>query len=408
MSLYGYERETTPNLEALADDAVVFDAFFNAGGGTLKSHASLFTSLYPKVHRVTTRHRLDERHQTLSEVLRSNGYLTAAFVDAVWLRRKYGFAQGFDSFDQRGGNLVRILPEALRWLDDHADEPFFLFLHTFDVHSASTRLPYQSPDGFNDAFTADYDGEFSGCIGELCASALLGHANRRVDRDGASLLDIFLPEELEYITGLYDGGISYVDRELGKLVSALKNRRLYDDTLLIVLADHGEELADHGRMLHGNPYDEYVRIPLLIKFPHSRHAGQRIDSLSSMVDVVPTLLDELGFAPEADLQGHSLLPLIETGEAVREYVFSHEGAIRSQRWKLIASRRELFDLASDPKEQNNVFELHPDAVAELLKRHAEFDRANTEALRSKRAFTPQAAGLTPQEKVQLETLGYSP
>ena len=111
MSLYGYERETTPNLEALADDAVVFDAFFNAGGGTLKSHASLFTSLYPKVHRVTTRHRLDERHQTLAEVLRSNGYFTAAFVDAVWLRRKYGFAQGFDSFDQRGGNLVRILPE---------------------------------------------------------------------------------------------------------------------------------------------------------------------------------------------------------------------------------------------------------------------------------------------------------
>jgi arylsulfatase A-like enzyme len=406
MSLYGYERETTPHLEALARDAVVFEAFFNAGGGTLKSHASLFTSLFPKVHGVEPRRALGEAHRTLAEVLRSNGYATAAFTDIVWLRRKYGFAQGFDFYDQQGGNLVRILPEAVRWLSERAEEPFFLFLHTFDVHSSTRRLPYDSPEGFNEVFTAGYDGGFSGCIGGRCASELLSHINRRIGRGRVSLADVFGPEELAYIAGLYDGGVLYVDRELGKLVEALERLGLYDDTLLVVLADHGEEIGDHGRMLHGNPYEEFVRIPLLIKFPRSRHAGRRINALASMVDVMPTLLDALGIPPEAGMQGRSLLSLAETGRPVREYVTSHGDSIRNRRWKLVASRGELFDLANDPAERNNVFDAHPETVAELTKLWREVERKNAEALRARRVSAPRADELSAQEKAQLESLGY--
>jgi len=177
MSLYGYARPTTPNLEALAREAVVFDAFFNAGGGTPPSHASLFTSLYPQVHGVDRDTPLAGHETTLAELLHARGYKTAGFTDTVWLTSKFGFAQGFQTYDDRGGGLARILPRANRWLEQWREHgqgaPFFLFVHLFDVHSAADRLPYDSPDGFNERFTEGYAGSFDGCIDGRCASRLL-------------------------------------------------------------------------------------------------------------------------------------------------------------------------------------------------------------------------------------------
>jgi arylsulfatase A-like enzyme len=415
MSLYGHPHRTTPNLEALAREAVVFDAFFNAGGGTLKSHASLFTSLYPEVHGVNPKRALADDFRTLAEVLRARGYATAAFVDVAWLGRKYGFDQGFDHYDEQGGRLERILPEAIGWLGERARaraegraEPFFLFLHTFDVHSGFKRLPYDAPEDFNEVFTRGYQGEFDGCRKRRCASALLKHVNAQIDAGQIALEDVFTNAELEYIAGLYDGGVLYVDRELGKLVQTLRQTGLYDSTLLVVLSDHGEELGEHGRMLHGNPYEEFVRIPLLMKFPGSRHAGIRVSGLGSMVDVMPTLLDEFGLTPQPGMQGRSLLPLIESGLPVRSHVYSHDGSVRDERWKLIASRRELFDLERDPAERRNLYHLHPEIVSRLAAERDEGDRHDSVA----RERLPRAAGptlepdLTPEERSRLRSLGY--
>jgi arylsulfatase A-like enzyme len=127
-----------------------------------------------------------------------------------------------------------------------------------------------------------------------------------------------------------------------------------------------------------------------------------------MVDVMPTVLDALGIPPEAGMQGRSLLPLLETGRPAREFVSSHEGAIRNRRWKLIAARGELFDLASDPAEQHNVFDAHPEIAAELLELRRKVERENAEARRTRRDSAPRAPELSPEEKARLERLGYVP
>ena len=303
---------------------------------------------------------------------------------------------------------MTIIPKLRRWLSDTAREPFFLFLHAFDVHSKNGRLPYDSPDGFNEFFTADYQGSFDGCIGQRCASQLLLHINREVEAERAEIGGFLSDEDLAYIGGLYDGGVRYVDREIVRFVELLHETGLYDPTLLVVLADHGEELGEHGKVLHGNPYEEFVRIPLLMKLPGSRHAGRRIGGLASMLDVMPTLLDLLGVPATSELQGISLRPEIETGETARAFVATHGASIRSPRWKLVTSTRELFDLVSDPRELENLFDARPEVIERLSALREEVDRDNAR-YRERLGALPKArdpVSLSPHERERLRDLGY--
>jgi arylsulfatase A-like enzyme len=405
MSLYGYERDTTPGLEALAREAVVFDEFFNAGGATLLSHATLFTSLYPGAHGVDNRTPIRRSERTLAEVLHARGYRTAGFSDVVWLTRKYGFAQGFDHYDDAGGNLAGILPRVDRWLERRGDEPFFLFLHLFDVHSSHGRLPYDSPEGANERYTRDYLGMFDGCRGGLCATLYLADIQRRIRHGETTLGDELPAEDLAYIVGLYDGGIRYVDDHLAAWFEQLRRKGLWENTLLVVLSDHGEEFGEHGNVLHGHgtAYEEFVHIPLLLKLPGSRHGGHRVGGLASMIDVMPTVLDVLGIDPPVRAQGRSLLPLIEAGEPLREHLGVTD-AVRSDRWKLVESRPELYDLAADPAERENRYEGHPEVVAELEAVRREIERSNEAA---KPGGAPAGATpLSPEEKERLRALGY--
>ncbi len=416
LSVYGYERPTSPRLERLAAEAVVFERFFHSGGGTLASHMSMLTSLHPMTHGVRGRSggraiqggslRLHDDRVTLAEQLSQAGYATAAFVDSGWMRGRFGFDQGFDLYDDRGGHFARILPEAVAWLE-RGQRPFFLFLHTYDVHSEQRKLPYDCPGDYAHRYVESRP-DFDGCRRGLCASRLLGRVARGVAQGRSSLDDWLSPEELAYVRDLYDGCINYADDALGSFLLWLDNEDLFDETLVVVTSDHGEQFGEHGSVLHGRGYEETVRIPLVMKLPHSAFAGRRVDPLAAMVDLMPTLLEilELPVPPEA--QGRSLLPAIEANRPVRDdlHIFS---VLRTDRYKYFAEERRLFDLRADPAERHNLFAERPELARRLESRVAEGlaedERRARRDLRS--AGETEAPGLDEEERRQLEALGYA-
>lgn len=414
LSLYGYDRPTSPYLETLAADGVVFDQHVNTGGGTLPVHMSMMTSLPPAVHNVLPKNErvLEEERVTLAETLAENGFVTGGFTDGGWMRGKFGFSQGFDSFYDKGGRLEKILPKALEWVETERDQRFYLFLHTYDVHSEWKSHPYSCPEGYSLRYDPDYTGEFDGCIGERCASRLFLWLNEQIIADPEFDVGEYLTEEdLRHQVARYDGCINYVDDKLEVLVRRLRELGLYDRTMIIVTSDHGEEFLDHGRLLHQNrPFEEMIRVPLIIKFPYSRFAGTRVEHLASTIDLMPTVLDVMGIPVPSQAMGESLLPTLTEDRPVRRAVHVNR-TIRTQRWKLLASREggDLFDLPNDPSESQNLSESEAELAARM---GAESERVMGEY---KRLFEDFQEGvisgetkveLTPEEIENLRALGY--
>jgi arylsulfatase A-like enzyme len=408
LGLYGYDRPTSPFLEELAGDGVVFETFVHNGGSTLPSHMTMMTSLHPEVHGVESSagRILDPAEVTLAEALRSAGLTTAAFVDAGWMKGRFGFQQGFDLYDDRGGRLSAMLPRALDWLERKRDRRFFLFLHTYDVHSQWDRLPYDCPAEFRDLYTEGLEVDFDGCRDGVCASRRLALWNSELTAGELEIAE--LASEIEYMRALYDGCINYVDSQLESLVEGLRSLGLYDRTLIVVTSDHGEEFGDHGYFLHAErAYEEIARIPLVMKLPESAVRGIRLPYLAAMVDLQPTILDVLGLPATPRAQGRSLLPVIDGPEEARTEVHL-EASVRTRRWKLLGEVRQLYDLEDDPGETRNLFSEEKDVAYRLAALLEELERRNGELL----AGRPEAGGepgdlaITPEEKRQLEALGY--
>ncbi len=356
LSAYGYGRETSPQLDALAADGVLFEDFIVTGGGTLPSHLSMLTSLFPATHGVTPRNgrSLHPGRTTLAEALYGAGFATAAFTDGGWVRGKFGFFQGFEVFDEEGGRLATIRPKVEAWLEENADRRFFLFVHTYDVHSEWDRLPYDCPAPYRDRWAAPYRGDFDGCREGKCASTLLAWANSRIAAGELEAEDLFTDREIDYMSALYDGCIRYTDAEVGKLLDKLRRLGLYDRSLIVVTSDHGEEFAERGRFMHFKAgYEEFVRVPLILKLPGSRYRGLRVPHLAAMVDLMPTVLDAAGVAAGDEVQGRSLLPAIERNLPVRQAVHIHN-VLRTERWKYFLEGNRLYDLDADPGETRNV------------------------------------------------------
>lgn len=407
---YGYDRDTTPNLDSFAKDAVLFERAFTSGGGTLPAHMTLLTGLPPGVHGVTARSDavLPKGRVTLAEALGDAGYRTAGFTGAGYVRRQWGFHQGFDRFDDEGRGFEQILPKALRWLDRPDPRPPFLFLHTLDIHSDWDQLPYDAPAPYRDRWVADdYSGSFDGCRDGLCASKLLAEMNQRARRGEIDLASYFTPEEVDYMRDLYDGGIAYTDARFGELMAALRERGLYDDALIVVVSDHGEEFLEHGLMLHEQIYDEIVRIPLLVKLPNDAHAGERVDALTAMMDVMPTVLEVVGTAKPAGVVGASLLPIVEGQSPGRSFVYlwGIPEKLRTREWSLLrgeGAAPELYDLLRDPGEKTNVAATRP-AVVHALSRQLDAIKLSQTPPEPK---PKPKADLSPEVVDQLEALGY--
>jgi choline-sulfatase len=362
---YGYMSASMPHLERLAREGVVFDQAISVAPLTLPAHSSLFTGHYPARHGV--RHNaspaLAETATTLAELLGQEEFRTAGFVGSVVLDSDRGLAQGFQtyagvrdrslqsSFGQRRADDV--VDDAIRWLDD-VDGRFFLWTHFYDPHR-----PYDPPEAF------------------------------------------------QSVSDPYVGEIVFVDSQIGRLLDALERRGVLHETLVVVVGDHGESLGEHGEWDHGVLlYESVLRVPLIIRAPGFRPA--RVAAVVRLIDVMPTILDLAGVtAPSLD--GISLTGLMAGTRVepdVQAYAESFDmgqvgwpqrRAMRDGRYKVIdGPRQELYDLASDPFELQNLYDDRQPLASVMIRRLRAVSGAGP---------TP-ASDVPPDVRARLEALGY--
>jgi arylsulfatase A-like enzyme len=284
LPLYGYGRDTAPELSRFAKDAVVFDQAVASSSWTKPSVASLFTSLLPRDHGCVQFYTpLDPALTTLAERLHERGYGTGAVVvNLLVLAKNMHFDQGFDHFEAPPSprRAEQVVDAALRFLDARRGQPTFLYVHTMDVHT-----PYLPPPPFDRRFPPPPE----------------------PGRAAAEPSDYVVPRDLDRIVGQYDGAIAYGDQEFGRFVRGLRERGLYDSAMIVFLSDHGEELLDHGGWVHGHTlYDELVRVPLVAKYPGRREAGRRVARQVQILDVLPTILGSQGLPLPSGIAGRPL------------------------------------------------------------------------------------------------------
>lgn len=401
LGCYGYERPTSPTIDLLARRGVRFDQVFSQSSWTVPSHLSLLTSRYPHSHGVETdEQRLPDDVTTLAEALGQAGYFTSAFISWVYVSDRYGFGQGFDEYHEllpREDEVTSsteasikasaFVDRVVEWADLGPRQPFFLFLHLFDPH-----INYEPPAPFDEMFGTPLPGKREGTF-EYLRRYIKGvhHEPERIPTD-----------RLAGALGLYDGEIRFTDHELGRLLIALGDRGLLDNSVVVFTSDHGEEFDDHGSM-EGHQwtlYDEVLHIPLIMVFPHDRFAGRTVQAVAQSIDVAPTILDFLDLDIPAEFQGRSLMPLLERGAAevgprmafseIKR--FNEKWALRTPTHKLIYTKDiglnargvpvvpgyELYDTSRDPRERENIYE-ESDPLARrlvaLLRRWMEEDPA---------------------------------
>jgi arylsulfatase A-like enzyme len=400
LGAYGYARATSPSLDELAETAVLFENAYAQAPNTPPSVASILTSLYPSSHHFTGQgDRLTEDAVTLAEMMQARGYRTGAFVDGGFLSSRFGLSQGFETYVDDDGGFERVLPAAGRWLAENAGAPFFLLLHSYDVHT-----PYENtPPPYRDTFSRNrYEGDLT--------SERLEEV--RTKKAGRTLT----PAETEHFSDLYDGGILHADALLGDFLDDLTADGTLDRSIVIVTADHGEAFMEHGDVLHSNLYRTVTHVPLIVRFPDARAAGMRVRDIVESIDIAPTVLDVVGSQPYEGMQGRSLLATAcghELSEpmAVSELTWNRDRhGYYFADWHMIHDTRAhftlLFDVAVDPLEQRNVWDLHRREIGDLARRLA----ARVGDARS-RAFLPRHGAsrtdeLDPDTAESLRALGY--
>ncbi len=369
LSSYGHHRET-PAIDSLAADGVLFRQAISQSTFTKSSIASLFTGRYPYQHGLywgshrenpesITSDVLRREEITLAEALRSRGYLTAAWVQNSHLRDFMGFDQGFVSYRDSQGSIARIHRAFRGWLRGPlARYPTFAYLHYIDLHD-----PYRPEPPYDTLYAAPRD-VYAGIDLRRWGAYL------QAVRQGRETIS---PDDLEQLRALYDGQLRLIDDEIGRLLDQLRAAGLYDRTLIVLTSDHGDGFLEHGFISHSTtPYEELIRVPLIIKLPEGRFRGREVSRQVRLIDVMPTVLEALGIDarrldPRPRMAGCSLLPLLR-GEALAPRCdtavveIAEDGAypslaIRTERFKYIhhaARDDELYDLLEDPGERTNL------------------------------------------------------
>ncbi|HJO22358.1 MAG TPA: sulfatase, partial [Myxococcota bacterium] len=380
LGLYGHERPTSPRLDEWSTRGVVFEQALATSPWTVPSFASIYTGHLPSRHGAARSAqdpgapgvsigRLDDGVRTLAELLFERGFATAAIVNNPFLHARGGLARGFSNYDHEPGNnwnmrrADAVVDRTLRWIDQPRDTPFLIVAHLFDPH-----LDYDPPEPFRGRFAGDYDGGLRYPVSDLRRIRASRVAHR--------------PEDRRFIAGAYDEELLYIDAQIGRLLDGLEERGLLDDTLIILVSDHGEEFFDHGSFEHGHSvYQELLRVPLVIWAPRAR--ARRVAAPVSIADVLPTILAATGAEPEPGLYGRSLWKTVLGGDPPTERVFVAENTLRGGeqkalvRWphKLVldvtTGATQLFDLVDDPGETRDLSAENPAVRDQLLvKLHA--------------------------------------
>jgi arylsulfatase A-like enzyme/Tfp pilus assembly protein PilF len=378
LGCYGYQGAQTPILDQLAARGALFEHAYTPAPLTLPAHSSLFTGLYPPEHGLRTngKDRLATDIPTLATELRRRQYATGAFVASFVLDSKFGLDRGFQTYDDdltgttpadealhrnRNGNVV--VDRALQWLEGNFQQPFLCWVHLYDPHA-----PYvEHPELFGDQFR--------------------GRA--------------------------YDAEIAFVDRQVARILEFLKTHQLSERTLVIVVGDHGEGLDEHQERRHGQMlYNSTMHVPLIVSLPGRVSPGQRIATPVSLVDLGPTILEQLGIPLKSRTSGRSLEGLLrgqadpsrglygETDEPFLESGWSPLRSLTTEKWKYIRTPKvELYDLTVDPDETTNLAVKEAAQVKVLEQQLAELERNLVQRQGA-------AVSLSPEEQRRLASLGY--
>jgi arylsulfatase A-like enzyme/Flp pilus assembly protein TadD len=377
---YGDSRASTPFMDHLAAEGVLFERAETAVPITLPAHASILTGTYPAFHGVRNNgtYRLGPRAETLPEVLKQHGYRTGAVISGYPLVTRYGLSQGFDTYDDhlppeqerqigfRERSAEEVSQAGIAWLEAGAGQRFFLWLHYFDPHA-----PYSPPSPYAERFSRSP----------------------------------------------YDGEVAYVDAEMGRVLERLRQMGLAERTLVVLVSDHGEGLGDHGEATHGVfLYESTLRVPMILSLPGPLPRGRRVATPVRTIDLMPTVLRLVDLPEPDELQGTSLLPLVsrrppdlllksvsETLLPRENYGWSEMASLRIGDWKyILAPREELYDLRTDPGETNNLAE----------KREGDLARMREETHRLLAEAAPTGASIAYRQELdetareRLRSLGY--
>lgn len=372
---YGSRTSSTPNIDSLARDGILFDPVVSQASWTLPSHASLFTGLNPSRHGAdSVLSTLPLRFETLAEHFQAAGWGTHAILYKPVLADA-GLDQGFDSFFNVPKVVVQAddnLRKALKWLDENEDRRFFLFLHFDDPHQ-----PYTQPAEFLDRQIEEHMARFQAQLPLSISSRFAknlepGGPKLREHKNGSALSDSFKTLSRK----LYDSEVEYVDDRIGRFLKALRQRGLYEKTLIVFCSDHGESYWEHGEVFGhdaNNFYEEVVRVPLIIK-PADRspfRRGQRVRAQVRLYDLMPTILEMAGLETSGlSIQARSLTPLLRGDESTRPGRLAitesqRSFAVRSLDWKYILK-------SLDARSVEVLFQLDNRGPSEVRDVHAEY------------------------------------
>ncbi len=440
LGCYGYERPTSPNLDAFAENALLFERAMTSAAWTTPSHATVFTGLPPSIHRADnfTMTRLQDRFTTLPEIASARGFLTAAYTEGIAMSGGLGFNQGFDTYSDgfgvplKSGSAEKIFEQGKQWLDRYGDAPFFLYLHTYEIHA-----PYEPPEAFRAQFAVTN------------ATRIVPNEQERNEARRTETMN------------LYDAEIAHTDHVLGDFFAYLEGRGLISSTLIVIFSDHGEEFWEHSGVAHGKTlYQEQLHVPLIIRLPGADPPQARIDRLVGLTDIFATAIDLLGWDAAPPSTSFSLRPLYDLGAGAaypRTLVSATQRsprgntylvALQSQTEKYIVGARYnddaspikhspegnietiekplveyvmqhpgrrapgpvselLYDLADDPGELNNVASRDPAQLdAMRTKLLAYLEQLATEPLAHEASEWNPAAPLSARELEEFRALGY--
>jgi len=338
LSCYGHTGKTTPNIDAVAQEGILYENVITTVPLTLPAHSSMLTGTIPPYHGVhdNSDYRLDESHTTLAEVLAQNGFTTGAVISAFVLESRFGLDQGFatyyDQFDEQSRRSTKTgiaeitggqtTEHAIAWLDENGGDKFFLFLHYYDPH-----IEWDPPEPFKSS----------------------------------------------YPSNPYTGEIAYVDHCIGRVIDTLKSLGLYDSTLIIITSDHGESLKEHGELTHGYfIYQSTLQVPLIFKVP-TGPKGLRVTGMAGLIDILPTVCSLLGIQAPPGIQGKNISGYFTDKDlSKKERIFYCEsllpttydanplvGIIQKDHKYIQTTRPELYDLTNDPKELSNLATQQP-------------------------------------------------
>lgn len=390
LSCYGYSRNTSPNLDKLAQRGLLFLNAISPSPWTIPAHASLFTGLFPSQHGAITKQENDvlsgyplpQSDVVLARLLKSRGWNTAGFVGGPFLTAEFGFSQGFDTYDDQWEGFDRkadmINQRVFSWLEKNYGSPFFLFINYFDPHA-----PYNPPQSFVSPFKADYRGDID--------FTMFGPHDIKLKK-----MKPLMGEDVQRAIDLYDTEILFTDRHLGKLLEALDKFGVLDNALLIITADHGEGFGENDCWGHGNlPVESQVHVPLVVFCPRQRKSSGVIRPQIQTSSVFSTILRFLDISPPhyahtvpwydidvfaADGRGERSLPPYTFAE--RYYPKGYLAMLRSNTLKYLINRETgeqggalkewLFDLGKDPRELHSLLGLDKARDARMRSQFAGF------------------------------------